>query len=54
MLLHAMRTGRIAEKSSMRICARDDEYEENTERLVRAVLAELNALPEDGVGELER
>ena len=53
LLLHAMRTGRIAEKSLMRICARDDEHDENTERLVRALLAELDALPDDGGEDLE-
>lgn len=35
LLLHAMRTGRISEKSLTRMCARDDEHDENTERLVR-------------------
>ena len=53
LLLHAMRTGRIAEKSLMRICARDDEHDENTERLVRALLAELGALPDDGGEDLD-
>jgi len=53
LLLHAMRTGRIAERSLMRICARDDEHDENTERLVRALLAELGALPDDGGEDLE-
>ena len=53
LLLHAMRTGRIAEKNLMRICARDNEHDENTERLVRTLLAELGALPDDGGEDLD-
>lgn len=48
LLLHAMRTGRISEQSLMRICARDHEHDEDTERLIRALLAELGVLPDDG------
>jgi RNA polymerase primary sigma factor len=48
LLLRAMRTGRISEESLMRICSRDGEHDENIEKLVRALLAELDALPDDG------
>lgn len=48
LLLRAMREGRVSEAGVQRVCAKDDEHAESTESLIRGLLAELDALPDDG------
>ena len=48
LLLRAMREGRVSEKGLVGLSTSDGERDEDNERLVRALLAELGALPDDG------
>ena len=48
LLLRAMRDGRIYEKSVVGLCTRDSEHDEDYERIIRALLTEIGALPDDG------
>ena len=48
LLLRAMREGRVSEKSVVGLSAPDGELDESIERIIRALLAEIVALPDDG------
>jgi len=53
LLLQAMRSGRIPETELNRVCSDDEGDTEETERLVRGLLAEMDVLPDDGCDILE-
>lgn len=48
LLLRAMREGRVSERGVAGLSAPDGEHDEDNERLIRALLAEIGALPDDG------
>lgn len=48
LLLRAMREGRVSEKDVVGLSALDGERDEDNERLIRALLAEIGALADDG------
>jgi RNA polymerase primary sigma factor len=44
LLLRAMREGRVSEKSVLRLASKDGEYDEDTERIIRSLLSEIDVL----------
>jgi RNA polymerase primary sigma factor len=48
LLLRAMREGRVSEKGVLDLSTLEGEHDEDNERLIRALLAEIVALPDDG------
>jgi RNA polymerase primary sigma factor len=44
LLLRAIREGRVSEQRVLRLCSKDGEQDEDTERIIRALLSEIGAL----------